>query len=117
MSNYRDTVRDMMRDLKSAKKSAKSTAEKKASKSDSTDEAAATKSPVPDEEDLLDEILDLEEGGPNSDPIDDEEADKLLASDKGKQSNVFINIFGLQVGQNLYFKTRKISLRSVDRII
>ena len=80
MSNYRDTVRDMMRDLKSAKKSAKSTAEKKASKSDSTDEAAATKSPVPDEEDLLDEILDLED-----EPIDDDEADKLLAlSDNGK---------------------------------
>ena len=116
MSNYRDTVRDMMKDLKTAKKSDKtSTAEKKASKK--SDEEAEKTGPVPDEEDLLDEILDLEEGGPNSDPIDDEEADKLLASDKGKQSNVFINIFGLQVGQNLYFKTRKISLRSVDRII
>ena len=89
MSNYRETVRDMMRDLKTAKKSpTKSTAEKKASKksADSSDkEAAAATDPAPNEEDLLDEILDLENDGPvDSDPIDDEEADKLLASsDKG----------------------------------
>ena len=78
MSNYRDTVRDMMRDLKSAKKSAKSTAEKKASKK--SDEEAEKTGPVPDEEDLLDEILDLED-----EPIEDDEAVKLLAlSDNGK---------------------------------
>ena len=79
MSNYRDTVRDMMKDLKTAKKSDKtSTAEKKSSKK--SDEEAEKTGPVPDEEDLLDEILDLED-----EPIDDDEADKLLAlSDNGK---------------------------------
>ena len=79
MSNYRDTVWDMMKDLKTAKKSDKtSTAEKKASKK--SDEEAEKTGPVPDEEDLLDEILDLED-----EPIDDGEADKLLAlSDNGK---------------------------------
>ena len=74
MSNYRDDVRDMMRDLK------------KPAKTDDADDDTNDKEtaetgtePVPNEEDLLDDILDLEEGAPVSDPIDEDEADKLLA--------------------------------------
>ena len=64
-SNYRDTVRDMMNDMKT-----------KSTTSTTTTATTATTNSVPNEEDLLDDILDLEEGA----PIDDEEADELLAS-------------------------------------
>ena len=43
-------------------------------------EAAGSDLPVPNEEDLLDDILDLEEGAPApSSPIQEAEAEKLLA--------------------------------------
>lgn len=66
MSNYRDTVREMMRDLKKGP----------------SIPAAAPEAPnvqdVPDEEELLDDILDLEEGAPP--PMDEAEAEQLLSS-------------------------------------
>ena len=86
MSNYRDTVREMMKELKAAKSpsvaptpSTESPTEqnndgtKKSRQTSTTDttgsnpdmeEEGTSDLPVPDEEDLLDDILDLEEGGP-----------------------------------------------------
>jgi len=70
MSNYRDTVREMMRELKANKAGASTPAPVETIEAD-----------VPDEEHLLDDILDLEEGGPVAEPIvNEEEADRLLAS-------------------------------------
>merc|ERR1712109_197216 len=85
MSNYRDTVREMMKELKAAKSpsgaptpSTESPTEqnndgtKKSRQTSTTDktgsnldmeEEGTSDLPVPDEEDLLDDILDLEEGG------------------------------------------------------
>ena len=73
-SNYRDTVRDMMNDMKPKS----TTTDSKNEKLRENDEKNVEKlrENVPNEEDLLDDILDLEEGA----PIDDEEADELLAS-------------------------------------
>jgi hypothetical protein len=68
---YRDTVREMMRDLKSTKKP-----DDKPTEPAATTPTPASIEDVPNEEDLLDDILDLEEGGPTI--VDDEEADKLL---------------------------------------
>ena len=82
MSNYRDTVREMMRDLKAAKSPAaapspstespteqnkvgtKSTSTTDTTGSNPDMEEGTSDLPVPDEEELLDDILDLEEGGP-----------------------------------------------------
>ena len=69
-SNYRDTVRDMMNDMKTKSTTSTTTT------STTATTATTTTNSVPNEEDLLDDILDLEEGA----PIDDEEADELLAS-------------------------------------
>ena len=74
MSNYRDDVRDMMRDLKKPDKT------DDADETNDNETAETGTEPVPNEEDLLDDILDLEEGAPVSDPIDEDEADKLLES-------------------------------------
>ena len=72
MSNYRDTVREMMRDFKA----------NKAVESPALEAPVETiEADVPDEEELLDDILDLEEGGPVSEAIvNEDEADRLLAS-------------------------------------
>jgi hypothetical protein len=107
MSNYRDDVREMLKTLKGAKPSTASPDSSKPAESESPEpagelekgargapekkvkgakkEGAASELPLTDEEDLLDDILDLEEGegGNNGDEIDDldAEAEALLASD------------------------------------
>ena len=73
MSNYRDTVREMMREFKANKPAAESSEVPTAMDSIEAD--------VPDEEELLDDILDLEEGAPASaSVVNDDEAERLLAS-------------------------------------
>ena len=97
MSNYRDTVREMMRDLKAGKEllpkegapssgtggSMPPEALQMANEANTVmdvAEAAGSDLPMPNEEDLLDDILDLEEGAPApSSPIQEAEAEKLLA--------------------------------------
>ena len=100
MSNYRDTVREMMRDLKAGKELLPKEGNATASSSGGgvsmppealqmaneantvmdVAEAAGSDLPMPNEEDLLDDILDLEEGAPApSSPIQEAEAEKLLA--------------------------------------
>ena len=105
MSNYRDDVRDMLKTLKGAKPSTASPDSSKPAESESPEpagklekgaegasekkvkgaktEGAASDLPLTDEEDLLDDILDLEqgEGGNNGDEIEDldAEAEALLA--------------------------------------
>ena len=102
MSNYRDDVREMLKTLKGSKTSTSSGPSSPAESSPgTTEEAAATPPEAPDinaenpsncegekggsasselpdvEDELLDGILDLEEG----DNVDDAEAEALLASD------------------------------------
>ena len=87
MSNYRDTVREMMRDLKRGKEFIPKEAPDDAvatgasTSNDAIDNMDTTSSelPVPNEEELFDDILDLEEGGPAPLEVDDEEAEKLLS--------------------------------------
>ena len=105
MSNYRDDVCDMLKTLKGAKPSTASPDSTKPAESESPEPAGklekraegasekkakgakkegdASEVPVTDEEDLLDDILDLEEGegGNNGDEIEDldAEAEALLA--------------------------------------
>ena len=73
MSNYRDTVREMMREFKANKPNDESSEGPSAMDSIEAD--------VPDEEELLDDILDLEEGAPASGSVvNEDEAERLLAS-------------------------------------
>ena len=112
MSNYRDDVRDMLKTLKGAKPSTASPESSKPAESESPEpagklekgttgasekkakgakkEGAASDLPLTDEEDLLDDILDLEdgEGGNNGDEIEDldAEAEALLADSDNEES-------------------------------
>ena len=112
MSNFRDDVRDMLKTLKGAKPSTASPESSKPAESESPEpagklekgaegasekkakgaekEGAASDLPLTDEEDLLDDILDLEEGdgGNNGDEIKDidAEAEALLADSDNEES-------------------------------
>ena len=112
MSNYRDDVRDMLKTLKGAKPSTASPDSSKPAESESPEpagklekgaegasekmvkvakkEGAASDLPLTDEEDLLDDILDLEEGdgGNNGEGIEDidAEAEALLADSDNEES-------------------------------
>ena len=104
-SNYRDTVRDMMNDIKS-----KSTAATTTSTTTTTERSNS----VPNEEDLLDDILDLEEGA----PIDDEEAEELLADSDHENgititSLVFENWLSHSVGIDEFFIPFRYSVKSI----
>ena len=112
MSNFRDDVRDMLKTLKGAKPSTASPDSSKPAESESPEpagklekgaegasekmaqgdkkEGAASDLPLTDEEDLLDDILDLEEGdgGNNGEGIEDidAEAEALLADSDNEES-------------------------------
>lgn len=79
MSNYRDDVREMMRQLKNKKEALPNNlTESSSTMSPST--APISDDAVPDEEELLDDILDLVEEGASSAVVDDNEAEQLLRS-------------------------------------
>ena len=112
MSNFRDDVRDMLKTLKGVKPSTASPDSSKPAESESPEpagklekgaegasekkakgakkEGAASDLPLSDEEDLLDDILDLEEGegdnnGKEIEDID-AEAEALLADSDNEES-------------------------------
>lgn len=80
MSDYRDTVREMMRDLKANKGPPASVVV-----APEVAVPSAVVVDVPNEEDLLDDILDLQEGAPV--PMDEDEANELLKSDSEDSPN------------------------------
>ncbi len=69
--SYRDTVREMMGEMAAAKKA----------------ESSSSKNVTETEEDLLDDILDLEEGGEAAGNFDEKEAEALLKSDDDDDTN------------------------------